>query len=53
MIASEEAYQQIIKQKKYLIYLLAKTPQDVLLGNHPIEKNTYKRYYYDKRGSIK
>lgn len=50
MIASEEAYQQIIKQKKYLIYLLAKTSQDVLLSNHPIENNTYKKYYYGKRG---
>jgi 4-amino-4-deoxy-L-arabinose transferase-like glycosyltransferase len=38
MIASEEAYQQIIKQKKYLIHLLAKTPHDVLLSNHPIKK---------------
>ncbi len=38
MITSREAYQQINKRKKYLIYLLAKTPQDVLLSNHPIEK---------------
>lgn len=35
MIASKEAYRQINQQKKHLIYLLAKTPQDVLLSNHP------------------
>jgi 4-amino-4-deoxy-L-arabinose transferase-like glycosyltransferase len=38
MITSKEAYQQIIKQKKYPIYLLAKTPLDVLLSNHAREK---------------
>jgi 4-amino-4-deoxy-L-arabinose transferase-like glycosyltransferase len=37
MITSREAYQQLNKQK-YLIYLLAKTPQDVLLSNHPFRK---------------
>ncbi|MFZ0218685.1 MAG: glycosyltransferase family 39 protein [Candidatus Aquirickettsiella sp.] len=51
MIASKEAYQQINKQKKYRIYLLAKTPQDVLLSNQPIEKN--KDIINDKEGLAK
>jgi 4-amino-4-deoxy-L-arabinose transferase-like glycosyltransferase len=47
MIASKETYQQIKQQKKYLIYLLAKTPQDVLLSNHPIAKNKIKNRIND------
>ncbi|EDP46365.1 glycosyltransferase family 39 protein [Rickettsiella grylli] len=38
MITNKEVYQQLSKQKKYLIYLIAKTPQNVLLTNH-LEKN--------------
>ena len=34
MITNEEVYRQLIKQKKELIYLVAKTPQNVLLTNH-------------------
>ena len=47
MIASKETYQQLKQQKKYLIYLIAKTPQDVLLSNHPIDKNTIKNRIND------
>lgn len=38
MITSKEVYQQLKRQKKYLFYLLAKTPQDVLLSNHNRKK---------------
>lgn len=42
MITSREVYQQLSRQKKYLFYLLAKTPQDVLLSNSAAEKNKIK-----------
>lgn len=48
MITSKEVYQQINKQKKYRIYLLAKTPQNVLLSNYPIEKKKIKNSINDK-----
>lgn len=38
MITNKEVYQKLKRQKKYLFYLLAKTPQNVLLSNHAIEK---------------
>lgn len=38
MLASNTVYEQINKQKKYRIYLLGKTPHDVLLSNHPIKE---------------
>ena len=46
--AIKEVYQQINKQKKYRIYLLAKTPQNVLLSNYPIEKKKIKNSINDK-----
>jgi 4-amino-4-deoxy-L-arabinose transferase-like glycosyltransferase len=42
MITSREIYQEFNRQKKYLFYLLAKTPQDVLLSNCAVEKNKIK-----------
>jgi 4-amino-4-deoxy-L-arabinose transferase-like glycosyltransferase len=50
MITSRIVYQELIKQKKYLFYLLAKTPQDVLLSNYRIEKNKIKNITRNNRG---
>lgn len=50
MITSRVAYQELTKQKKYLFYLLAKTPQNVLLSNHMIEENKIKNITRNNRG---
>lgn len=39
VITSKEIYQRLNKQKKYLFFLLAKTPQDVLVSNHALQEN--------------
>jgi 4-amino-4-deoxy-L-arabinose transferase-like glycosyltransferase len=40
MVTNKEIYQQFKRSKKPAIYLLAQTDQDVLLSNHPIDKNS-------------
>ena len=37
MVTTIETYQQL-KKTKNLVYLIAKTPQNVLLSNHPLSK---------------